>query len=70
MPTDILEALKRKRDTRRQRKAAYAVLGGCLIICLLNIMLLFIDRSLAQALELLGNPSSEQLLCGTQIPAC
>jgi hypothetical protein len=70
VPTDIVAAVKRRRETRKQRKATIAILGACLIICLINIMLLFIDRSLAQALDLWAGPGSAHLLCGSQTALC
>jgi hypothetical protein len=70
VPTDIIAAVERRRRASRQFKATIGVLGVCLVVCLVNVMLLFIDRSLARALELWANPGAQNVVCGQEIALC
>jgi hypothetical protein len=70
VPTDIVAAIKRRSEAKKQRKAAIAILGVCFVVCVMNVMLLFIDKSFAQALDLWAGPGSAYLACGGAAVPC
>jgi hypothetical protein len=55
MPTDLERAFAQKRKAQREketeRQTDITMLSACVIICLVALVLVFVDNSYAQALE-------------------
>ena len=54
MPTDLCAASARKHKAQAQTQTDITLLLVWFIICLLNLVLLFVDQSFAKAIELMG----------------
>jgi hypothetical protein len=54
MPTELAVALTRKREAKAQTHAGVTLVLICFIACLIAIVLLFVDKSFAEAVELSG----------------
>jgi len=54
MPTDLGAVSARKRKAQALTQTDITIVSVCVIICLVNLVLLFVDQSFAEAIELMG----------------
>jgi hypothetical protein len=54
MPTELGAVLARKRETKAQSDTHTTIMLVYFIVCLVAVVLLFVDQSYAEAVELMG----------------